>query len=209
MAGTIRERAKILHDFGGRDWSAGARGEIVDFIQLSFLPIASLVHIAPALYASGLSLSEVAGQLGKGKDTVRRAILKSGLQLRPSTGSKEYLEMDKRSKRTAHAPYGFVYIRGKLVAQPTEIELIREMLALRGQGLALRQISNRLNDRSAVTRNNKIWRHFTVSAILERIQKREYPYSEIKEFYHPNLVQETPKSYCKRTKKKLNYKEKT
>lgn len=71
-------------------------------------------------------------------------------------------------------PYGFAAVRGELVKVASEQATIRVMLRLRGRGLSLQQIADRLEADGIRSRaSHKKWRKSTIDAILKRNQPRK------------------------------------
>ncbi len=131
------------------------------------------------LYKSGNSLSSIAKRLKRSKDAVRRNLIQNGISMRPPTNSQEYKSVGKKDKWRTHPPYGFLFLKGKLVPHPVEAENIHEIIKLRKSGRGLREISSYFNIHKIPTRNKKVWGHSLVGNILQRIQKKEFPYHEM------------------------------
>ncbi len=132
------------------------------------------------LYLSGHSLEQIGKKLGKAKSTVKGALLAYGVVLRPANGSPEFHKLDKTARRSAQPPFGFVLLRNKFVAHPTEIETLLELKALWKRGRGPRQIADRLNELGLPTRSKKQWGHSVVTGIIKRLKAKQYPYNEIK-----------------------------
>lgn len=67
-----------------------------------------------------------------------------------------------------NAPYGFSIASKDLVPNPVEVEVIREVIELRGRGSAVAQIVDVLNSRGAKRRNGEPWTARQVRSILSR-----------------------------------------
>ncbi len=74
----------------------------------------------------------------------------------------------KRNKIKRQIPYGYDYKNNKLVKNPQEQEVIREIKQMRATGLSLREIANELNKKLIPTKNNGIWQANTIRKILQR-----------------------------------------
>jgi len=177
---TAGSPARIGFYFGGRDWSVGARAEIIDFIPLSKPPLVAVASEMAELYASGYSLKQIASKLNKAKTTVKSTLESHGVVMRPASGSKKYYRLGQNERRSAHPPFGFVVLRNKFVPHPTEIEILREINQLMKSGRGPRQIANRLNELKLPTRSKRAWAHSVVTGILKRLKANQYPYNEVK-----------------------------
>ena len=70
--------------------------------------------------------------------------------------------------RKGHIPYGYDYKNNKLIKNPQEQEVIREIKQMRATGFSLREIAKELNKKLIPTKNNGIWQANTVRKILQR-----------------------------------------
>lgn len=165
---------------GGRDWSADAQAEIIDFIPLSKPPLVASAPEMASLYASGYSLDQIAKKLNKAKSTVKSTLEGWGVVLRPATGSKKYHRLGQNERRSARPPFGFVVLRNRFVPHPTEIEIVHEINQLMKRGRGPRQIADRLNELGLPTRSKRPWAHSVVTGILNRLKTNQYPYNEVK-----------------------------
>lgn len=83
-----------------------------------------------------------------------------------------------RPIRLGVAPYGFTWLRGRLVADPREGEIIRLIVQSWQSGhnfTAITQLLNRLKHR---TRSGKTWDHSLVRRIVLRYQQNPETYKE-------------------------------
>lgn len=164
---------------GGRDWSADARPEVVDFIPLSKPPLVASLPEMASLYASGYSLEQIAKKLNKAKSTVKGTLQAHGVVLRPAHGSHEHRQLGQNERRSAQPPFGFVLLRNAFVPHPNEIEVVREIKKLAKSGRGPRQIADRLNELDLPTRSKRPWAHSVVTGILNRIKSNQYPYNGV------------------------------
>lgn len=94
---------------------------MVDYIDISSFWRPRINQKASKLYEEGHSLSEVAVRLDMPKSSARKAILKSGTDLRPHAR--------RHNKRAiGSAPYGFVWIKGDLIEDQREQRVIQIIL---------------------------------------------------------------------------------
>ncbi|MBI2605094.1 MAG: recombinase family protein [Deltaproteobacteria bacterium] len=73
-----------------------------------------------------------------------------------------------RRQYVGTAPYGFCCLRGKLVADPREIETLRLILARWQSGQSLSAIVGHLNRQRIKTRKGGVWKPATIRAIVHR-----------------------------------------
>jgi site-specific DNA recombinase len=66
----------------------------------------------------------------------------------------------------SQAPYGYVAVDGKLVAEPAEQQVITRMKKLRTKGLSYASIAKKLADDEIATKNGGRWRAFTIQKVL-------------------------------------------
>jgi site-specific DNA recombinase len=76
----------------------------------------------------------------------------------------------KQEKTGGTVPFGFELVDGvKLVPQPGEYEVVKEMHQLRQQGYSLREIATLLTSKGVATKTGrKAWQHRVVKDILDR-----------------------------------------
>jgi hypothetical protein len=76
-------------------------------------------------------------------------------------------------------PYGFSWVRGKLIVDPKEIETVRLMLKLRSQGLPYRDIAAKLNAAGKRTRSRTLWEHTVIRRAILRFQNEKSKLEEV------------------------------
>jgi hypothetical protein len=154
---------------GRRDDSLEERPKPHEILAYSSSRLQGLFEKAAHSYQSGISLQKIAEQEEVAKSTVRKTLINGGVRIRPHSGTPEgRAQFRNRTRCGGHAPYGYAYLDGKLVAHPKEIEAHRRILALRTKGLGLSAIADALNAKSILTRNGKKWDHSTVRKIINR-----------------------------------------
>ena len=139
-----------------------------DFIHFSKILRPGIFEEARRLYASGLSLEQVAARVGKSRNHVRNALIAGGVPPRPSSRCPEGKRARTARTSAGAAPYGFAYLRGRLVADPREAEHLLAMLELRTQGRGCKDIARLLNGRGAPSRKGGPWKYAGVASIMRR-----------------------------------------
>ncbi len=141
---------------------ANGRTELPTLIE-GTLPLSGLALLRSKSYLeqlySGRHLS--AGEIARLADVSRSAVLE-GLDRAgvPQNGNGR--------KHPGQLPFGFDYLKYKLVKNKAEQVVIRMIRQYRVGGLSLRQIAGELNQRLTPTKNNGVWQANTVREILAR-----------------------------------------
>lgn len=63
-------------------------------------------------------------------------------------------------------PYGFERVGNKLVASEMEQKVLEKILIMKGQGMSLRAIASKLNEKRIPAKRGGIWYASTVRSIL-------------------------------------------
>jgi hypothetical protein len=142
----------------------------IDRIALFHLSDQGIFEKAAPLYASGLSLREVAREIAVSKTTIRKVLLKHGVALRPSTHDQSDGVTLPKKFHVGVAPYGYCVLNGRLVQDPKEQRNVQLILKLRSQGKSLNAIAAYLNGRKVRPRTGKAWDHSIVRSIVQRNQ---------------------------------------
>jgi len=74
----------------------------------------------------------------------------------------------RRSRPAGAAPYGYCWLRGRLVPDPREIETLRIILSLWESGKSLSDIGRDLDRQRIKTRRGGRWKPATIRAIVQR-----------------------------------------
>jgi site-specific DNA recombinase len=82
-------------------------------------------------------------------------------------GALEY-KKSQGEKTGGDLPYGFNVIDGKLVENPSEQTVIRQIVFLRDKSFSYSSIAEKLNREGYKTKNNKAWRHTQVERVFRR-----------------------------------------
>lgn len=127
-----------------------------------------IIENLAVLYASGLTLREIAKQFDVSKNSVRKTLLLQGIALRPPNGDQQKKMKGPGSRHVGVSPYGYARLRGKLVVDPHEIEIVRLVLKLRQTGKTLWDIAHYLNNLGHKNRRGTAWEHSLVRNIINR-----------------------------------------
>jgi hypothetical protein len=140
-----------------------------EIITYSSTRVFGLFEISAPLYQSGSSLDKIAERLQVSKTTVRDALIRGGVPIRPHSGTPEgrTAVLERRSD-SGNAPYGYAFLDGKLTVHPKEIQNVRRILQLRSTGLSFNAIAKNLNAKSIAPRSGKRWDHSVISEIIRR-----------------------------------------
>lgn len=124
-------------------------------------------EIAP-LYEKGLTLRQIAAQTGLPKTTIRDALAEGGIVLRPSGSLPAKRRPTDKPTQIGVPPYGFSWFRGRLVADPKEIENVHLILRLRKSGRSFTGIAEHLNQLRIRPRRGSRWDHSAIRKIVNR-----------------------------------------
>ena len=141
--------------------------------------------VAP-LYEKGYSLRQIADETGFPKTTIRDALLEGGIVLRPDNKQAAKLEKTARPIRLGIAPYGFAWLRGRLVSDPREGEIVRLIVQSRLAGQTNTAITQHLNRLRKRTRSGGDWAHSLVRRIVLRYRQNPDTYKEAFSWASPN-----------------------
>ena len=131
---------------------------ITDKIQLPKIWVLRNKSYIERLYCNNhLSIREIARKLNVSHSSVFAAIKRYGS-----------LQQVKDRKRKGQIPFGFEYINYQLLKKKDEQEVIRMIRQLKENGLSLREIADKLNNKLIPTKNNGIWHANTIRKILLR-----------------------------------------
>ena len=108
------------------------------------------------MYRDGHSLSEVAIRLDLPKSSVRKAIQRSGTELR------------RRKRGVGSAPYGYVWIKGELIEDQREQRVIQIILEHWQAGKMFSDIAALLNRQKIRPRMAEKWDGGTIRKVLKR-----------------------------------------
>ena len=124
------------------------------------------------LYEKGLSLREIAREIGCSKNGVRSSLLKGGHELRDQFSQ----ATDKRGvsggKQGALPFYGFCYFEGQIVRDPREFPTLQTIHNAWKKKLTIHQIANRLIQAGQLSRTGKLWSWAAVRNIVARFEQQ-------------------------------------
>ncbi len=139
--------------------------DYIDFPSLSKEGISSK---AAEFYASGLSLRQISQHLNKSKSFIRKTLLEAGVALRESRDVLEEGRPRTHSHHTGNTPFGYRCLRGRLIMDAREIEIVQLVMNLWTAGQSYSGIAKHLNNRGIKNRKATPWEHSLVRSIVER-----------------------------------------
>jgi hypothetical protein len=99
-----------------------------DYIGLPSLSIEGISSKAAEFYASDLSLRQISKQLNKSKTFIRKTLLEAGVALRDSKDVLGEGTPRAHSHHTGNTPFGYRCLRGRLIMDAREIEIVQLVL---------------------------------------------------------------------------------
>jgi hypothetical protein len=159
--------------FGDPCFPLTKRFQSIDFIHLH-LPSASRVSSEiTKLYQEGLSLREVAREVGIGKTLVRRQLLKQGVELRPKVSLPTATMWRKSGKAAVRPYYGFCFAHGRITRDSKEFSILLLIHEKWKQGVNSNAIATYLNSNKIPSRCNKTWSWNAVKNIADRFENKK------------------------------------
>ena len=119
------------------------------------------------LYNKGLSLADIARQTGRAKSTVRKALMKAGIELRPKVMLPTTKAVRKKCKG-ARPYFGFCFFQGQISPDPREYQILLRIHSLWKAGSTPSSIANDLNVKKLPSRSGSIWHRWAVTRIMDR-----------------------------------------
>jgi hypothetical protein len=117
-----------------------------------------------------MSLREISAETGRSKTAVLTALKRQGINLRSfAPGSARKLRPN-HQLRIGIPPYGFAWLRGKLVPDTKEMQVVRLMFKLRQQGLSYRSVAAKLNALGKRTRSRTLWEHTVIRRAILNLE---------------------------------------
>lgn len=142
-----------------------------DFIKHSIKTRSQKISEFKALYESGLSLRQIQARTGLCKNKIRNDLERMGVVIRDfSRGSKQRHDLT-QVVRSGAIPFGYTYLEGKLVVEPSEYRVVLEIFRRVETGQSLRSIAQILNERKVPTRFGKKWNHDVIKQIYRRYKQ--------------------------------------
>ena len=138
------------------------------------------------LYEKGYSLRQIADETGLPRTSIRDALLAGGIDLKSGKPKTAGRTKTTRSIRLGVAPYGFAWLRGRLVMDPRESEIVRLIVQSWQSGENYTAITQQLNRLKRRTRSGGAWDHSLVRRIVLRYQQNPDSYKEALSWVSPN-----------------------
>jgi len=139
--------------------------DYIDFPSLSKEGISSR---AAEFYGSGLSLAQISRQLNKSKSFIRKTLLEAGVSLRQSVESHLSESSAPPKLHSGNTPFGYRNLRGRLIMDAREIEIVHSIMELWTRGKSYSAIAAHLNGLGLKNRRATPWEHSLVRSIVER-----------------------------------------
>jgi hypothetical protein len=123
---------------------------------------------AAEFYASGLSLARISRQLNKSKSFIRMILFEAGVYLRQSVESHLSESLAPPKLHSGNTPFGYRNLRGRLIMDAREIEIVHSIMELWTRGKSYSAIAANLNGLGLKNRKATPWEHSLVGSIVER-----------------------------------------
>jgi len=125
------------------------------------------------LYEKGLSLTDISRQTGKAKNTIRNALLRAGIELRPNISVPVAKALRESGKRNIRPYYGFCYFQGCITPDPREFENLVLIHRLWSSGTNPNRIADILNAKKIPARSASRWNRNSVVNIITRFENKQ------------------------------------
>jgi hypothetical protein len=139
-----------------------------DYIDFPSLSVEGISSKAAEFYASGLSLRQISQHLNKSKSFIRKTLLDAGVCLRQLVESHMSESSAPPKLHTGNTPFGYRCLRGRLILDAREIEIVQLVLNFWTAGQSYSAIAKHLNNRGIKNRRSSPWDHSLVRSIVER-----------------------------------------
>jgi hypothetical protein len=144
-----------------------------DYIELPSLSKEGISSKAAEFYASGLSLRQISQHLNKSKSFIRKTLLEAGVALRDSTDVPLVERTQPPRSHYGNPPYGYRSLRGMLIMDAHEVEIVHTIMELWKTGRSYSAIVTILNDNGLKNRRGTSWEHSLVRSIVRRYENRQ------------------------------------
>ena len=119
-------------------------------------------------YGSGMSLRQISRELNCSKTFARKTLLDAGVDLRPKSGGELPGTRKTERLRAGNAPFGYRILRGRLILDAGEIEIVQLVMNQWHSGKSYSTIARYLTDHKIKNRKATPWDHSLVRSIVER-----------------------------------------
>jgi len=143
-----------------------------DYIEVPSLSKEVISSIAAGFYDYGLSLRQISKHLNKSKTLIRKTLLEAGVALRDSKDVLEEGRPRTHSHHTGNTPFGYGCLRGRLILDAREIEIVQLVMNFWTAGQSYSAIAKHLNNRGIKNRKATPWEHSLVRSIVERHKEK-------------------------------------
>jgi hypothetical protein len=149
-----------------------------DYIEFLSLSIRGISEKVSHLYASGLSLRQISMELSCSKTYIRKTLLNAGMDLRSQCKSQSPIGKNPRKLRSGNPPFGYRILRGRLILDAAEIEVVQLVMNLWHSGMAQRAIARHLGNHKIKNRKGTLWDHSLVRSIVKRHRDKKAIFEE-------------------------------
>jgi len=139
-----------------------------DSIDVPSLSKEGISSKAAEFYASGLSLAQVSRQLNKSKSFIRKTLSKADVSIRESGKVPLTRRTQPPGTHSGNTPYGYQNLRGCLILDAKEIEIVHTIMELWTKGKSYSDIVRNLNSQGLTNRRGSPWEHSLVRSIVKR-----------------------------------------
>lgn len=178
-----------------------ASSQVHDIIKLTTPLRQGIIEKVTELSASGRSQREIALELKTSKSWVQGALTKKQKDLERQTKVPNPPTKRAFGRRPGSAPFGFVYLEGRLVEDPREVNAIQKIVALWNTGRGPKAIAAELNRLKILTRKGRKWDHSVVSEIISRTHNRTAPYDRFGSGFRAYVARKSPVNHQNNGKK--------
>lgn len=157
-----------------------------DFIDFFRATRQGISQKCAELYRSGQSLRQIVRETGIPKTTVIEALQSIGFVPANAASRKAKASAQVMRAPKGVPPYGFSWLRGRLVVNPAEIENVRTIIQLGQKNYTLRAIADHLNGLGIRTRSDTPWEHSVIRRVILRHKKNPNLLEEVLSWVSPN-----------------------
>jgi len=151
-----------------------------DFIDVPSLSKEGISSKATDFYASGLSLGQISRHLNKSKSFIRKTISDAGVTIRESGNVPLNERVQPPRSHSGSIPYGYQSLRGQLILDAKEIEIVHTIMELWTKGKSYSDIVRNLNSQGLTNRRGSPWEHSLVRSIVKRHKNKKLNLKEKK-----------------------------
>jgi hypothetical protein len=118
-------------------------------------------------------LRQISRELNCSKPFARNTLLDAGVYLRPKSGGELPGARKPKKLHTGNAPFGYRILRGRLILDAGEIEIVQLVMNQWHSGKSYSAIARYLTDHKIKNRKATPWDHSLVRSIVERHKEKK------------------------------------